>query len=56
MEHEPILLVGTDKMIPRYAFYKSFKIQLPDKNEWQNEFSPNKMEAWSGIWTGPKLL
>jgi len=29
-------------MMPRYAYLKSMKIQLPDKSEWQNWFSPDK--------------
>jgi hypothetical protein len=33
--------VGTDVMIPRYAYNKSFKVQLPSKHEWQNGFYPN---------------
>ena len=37
-----LLLMRTDKMIPRYAYQKSMKIQLPDKSEWQNLFSPKK--------------
>jgi hypothetical protein len=63
MEHEPILLMGTDKIIPRYAYHKSLKIQLPYKSEWQNEFSPNKMGGlvwymdWSktNVGTGARL-
>ena len=35
---------------------KPFKILLPDKSEWQNEFNPNKKRALSGIRTGPKLM
>jgi hypothetical protein len=33
MMKEPILQVGNDKIILRYAFYKSFTVKLPDKNE-----------------------
>jgi hypothetical protein len=29
MEHEHILLMGTNKMIPRYAYNKPFKVQRP---------------------------
>ena len=42
MDYEPILSMRTDKMILRYAYQKSMKIQLPDKSEWQNWFSPDK--------------
>jgi hypothetical protein len=34
-------LMGTEKMIPRHAYHKSFKVQLPDNREWQNGFYPD---------------
>ena len=42
MEHEPILLIGTDKMTLTYAYCTSFKIHLPENSEWQNGFSSDK--------------
>jgi hypothetical protein len=39
MEQEPILLMGTDRMIPRYVFRKQFKVHLSSKHEWQNGFN-----------------
>jgi hypothetical protein len=36
MEQEPILLLGTDRMTPRYVFYKPFKVHLSNKHEWQS--------------------
>lgn len=33
------VLVGTDKMILRYAYHKPFKVQLSNKHEWQNGFN-----------------
>jgi hypothetical protein len=33
------LLMGTDKMILRYAYHKAFKVQLPNEHEWQNRFN-----------------
>ena len=41
MEDEPILLTGTDKMIPKYAYQKPFKVQLPNKHEEQNGLNPD---------------
>jgi ribonuclease HI len=41
MEQEPILLMGTDGMIPRYVFHKPFKVYLPSRHKWQNEFNPD---------------
>jgi hypothetical protein len=32
MEHEPIILMETNKMIPRYAYHKPFKVQFPNKH------------------------
>jgi hypothetical protein len=34
-------LIGTDNRIPRHAYHKLFKVQLPDKCEWQNGFYPD---------------
>lgn len=34
-------LMETDKMLPRYAYHKSFKVQLPDKCKRQNGFYPD---------------
>jgi hypothetical protein len=41
MEQEPILLMGTDRMTPRYVFHKPFKVHLSSKHEWQNGFNPD---------------
>jgi len=38
-EHEPISLIGTDKMTLRYAYHKPFKVHLPENSEWQNGFA-----------------
>ena len=56
MENEPILLVGTDKMILRYAYHKPFKVYLPNKHEWQNSFNSSIRKVWSGIQIGPKPM
>jgi hypothetical protein len=42
MEQEPILLMGTDRMTPRYVFHKPFKVHLSNIHEWQNGFNPDK--------------
>jgi hypothetical protein len=34
MEHEPILQMGTDMMIPRYVYHKPFMVKFPDKCHW----------------------
>jgi len=39
MEHEPISLIGTDKMTLRCAYHKPFKVHLPENSEWQNGFA-----------------
>jgi hypothetical protein len=41
MEHEPILQMGCDRMLPRYAYHKPFTVKFPDKCEWQNGFKPD---------------
>jgi hypothetical protein len=33
--------MGSDKMLPRYAYNKPFTVKLPDKYEWQNGFNPD---------------
>lgn len=56
MEHEPILLTGTDKMTLRYAYHEPFNIHLPENSEWQNGFIQIRKGAWSGIRLGPKPI
>jgi hypothetical protein len=40
MEHEPILQMGSDRVLLRYACHKPFTVKFPDKCEWQNGFNP----------------
>jgi len=54
MENEPILLVGTDKMILRYAYQKPFKVHLPNRHELQNRFNSLIRKALSGNTDGSK--
>jgi hypothetical protein len=41
MEHEPILQVESDRMLPRYAYQEPFIVKFPDKCAWQNGFNPD---------------
>jgi hypothetical protein len=41
MEHKPILQMGTDRMILRYAYHRPFMVKFPEKCEWQNRFTPD---------------
>jgi hypothetical protein len=38
IETEPTLQMGTDKMVPRNVYVKSFTIRLPDRREWKKGF------------------
>lgn len=38
----------TDRMILRYAYYKPFTVNFPDKCEWQNVLTPNI--KWGLVW------
>jgi hypothetical protein len=40
MMREPILQMGTDKMILRYAFHKPFMVRLRDRSEWDRGIVP----------------
>jgi hypothetical protein len=42
MEKEPILQMGSDKMILRHVYDKPFTIRFPDKSEWKKWFQPDK--------------
>jgi hypothetical protein len=41
MEHEPIIQMGSDRMLPKYAYHKPVTDKFPDKCEWQNGFNPD---------------
>jgi hypothetical protein len=34
-------MMGTNRMIPRYAYHKPFMVKFPDKCEWQKGFKPD---------------
>jgi hypothetical protein len=54
--NEPILQVGTDKMIPRYEFHKQFTVNLPDRGKWDRSMVPLRKGDSSGIWLGPRQM
>jgi hypothetical protein len=40
MIKEPILQMGTDKIIPRYAFHKPFTVKLTSRSKWDRGIVP----------------
>jgi hypothetical protein len=42
MKKEPILQIGSDKMISRHVHDKPFMIRFPDRSERKVEFQPNR--------------
>jgi hypothetical protein len=46
--------MGTDKIILRFAYHKSFRVNFPSRYEWQYIFNPAHKGGWSGIQTGPR--
>jgi hypothetical protein len=42
MKKEPILQMGSDKMILRHVYDKPFTIKCPDRNEWKEGFQPDR--------------
>jgi ribonuclease HI len=42
MKEEPILQMGTDKMILRHVYYKPFTGRFPDRSEWKDAFQPDR--------------
>jgi hypothetical protein len=39
MKKESILLMGSDKMIPKHVYDKPFTIRFPDRSEWKEGFN-----------------
>jgi hypothetical protein len=56
MEHEPILQMGSDRMLPRYAYHKPFTVKFPDKCEWQMGCTQTTKGVWSGTQKGPRPI
>jgi hypothetical protein len=42
MKKEPILQIGSDKIISRHVYNKLFTIRFPDRSEWKNVFQPER--------------
>jgi hypothetical protein len=42
MKKEPILQMGSDKMIPRSVYDKPFMIRFPNRSEWKEGFQPDR--------------
>jgi hypothetical protein len=49
-------MMGSDRMLPRYVFYKPFTVKFPDKCEQQNGFNPARRGTWSGTQTDPRPI
>jgi hypothetical protein len=41
MEHESILQIGMDIVIPRCVYNKPVMVKFPNQCEWQNRFNPD---------------
>jgi hypothetical protein len=39
---EPILQMGSDKMLPRHIYNELFTIKFPDRSEWKRLFQPDR--------------
>jgi hypothetical protein len=39
---EPILQMGSDKMIQKHVYDKPFTIRFPDRSEWKEGFQPDR--------------
>jgi hypothetical protein len=54
MEHEPILQMRSDRILPRYAYHKPFTVKFPDKCDWQNRFNPDNKGGLAWYTDGSK--
>jgi hypothetical protein len=43
MQVEPVLQIGTDRMIPRHVYDKIFTARFPDRSEWKDGFQPDRL-------------
>jgi hypothetical protein len=41
-QEEPIIQMGTDRMIPRHVSDKTFTVRFPDRSEWKDGFQPDR--------------
>jgi hypothetical protein len=42
MKKEPILQMGTDRIIPIHVYDKHFTVRFPDRSEWKDSFQPDR--------------
>lgn len=55
MQHEPFLQVGTSRVVPRYAYHRTFTVKFPDKCVCGRRNSNHIVNGvWPGMWTGPR--
>jgi hypothetical protein len=45
IRNEPMLQMGSHKMIPRHVYDKTFTIRFPDRREWKEGFQPDRREG-----------
>ena len=41
VDQEPVLQIGSDRILLRYVYHKTFTVKFPDKCKWQNGFNPD---------------
>jgi hypothetical protein len=41
MKHKPICKMGSDRMLPSFAYHKPFMVKFPEKCGYQNRFNPD---------------
>jgi hypothetical protein len=56
MKKEPILQMGTDKIIPRHVYDKAFTVRFPDRREWKDGFHPDRKGGLIWCTDGSKAL
>jgi hypothetical protein len=54
IEKEPILQMGSDKMILKHVYGKPFTIRFPDRSEWKKGFQPDRNGGQFGSQMAPK--
>ena len=55
MKKEPILQMGSDKMILRHVYEKPFTVRFPDRSEWENGFWSNRKGGLIWYTDGSKI-
>jgi hypothetical protein len=48
MKHKPICKMGSDRMLPSYAYHKQCMVKFPEKFGYQNGFNPDN--KWDVVW------